>query len=244
MSRNEAVARSTRHDPRRAEAVACGDRLLTIAITGDRAARAACAGSSGWGWRWPGCWPCASSCWRSTARTCSSTRRSTGRWSLEPAFGYYSKPPLIAWMISASTAVCGQSEFCIRLPRAAHAHGHRDRRVRAGRAACSARVTGFLSALAFATLPGISLSAGIISTDVPLLFLLGGRARRVRRADGGARRGGRRSCWARHSASASMPSMRWPISCCAPPSTSRFRRQAPAARAIRGCGWRWRSASR
>src|SRR5688500_9583488 len=37
-------------------------------------------------------------------------------WSLEPAFGYYSKPPLIAWIIGAATAVCGTSEFCIRLP--------------------------------------------------------------------------------------------------------------------------------
>src|SRR5262245_47889921 len=37
-------------------------------------------------------------------------------WSLEPAFGYYSKPPLIAWTITAATAVCGDGEFCVRLP--------------------------------------------------------------------------------------------------------------------------------
>ena len=89
-------------------------------------------------------------------------------WSLEPAFGYYSKPPLIAWLISLSTAVCGQAEFCIRLPApilhtltavAVFALGQRLYDTR----------TGALSALAFATLPGISLSAGIISTDVPLL---------------------------------------------------------------------------
>jgi len=30
--------------------------------------------------------------------------------------------------------------------------------------------TGFWAAIAFATLPGVSFSAGIISTDVPLLF--------------------------------------------------------------------------
>ena len=89
-------------------------------------------------------------------------------WSLEPAFGYYSKPPLIAWLISLSTAVCGQAEFCIRLPApilhtltavAVFALGQRLYDTR----------TGALSAFAFATLPGISLSAGIISTDVPLL---------------------------------------------------------------------------
>ena len=89
-------------------------------------------------------------------------------WSLEPAFGYYSKPPLIAWLISLSTSVCGQAEFCIRLPSpiihtvtalAIFALGRRMYGVEAGA----------LSGLAYATLPGISLSAGIISTDVPLL---------------------------------------------------------------------------
>jgi len=37
-------------------------------------------------------------------------------WSLEPAWGYFSKPPLIAWTIAASTRLCGDSEACIRLP--------------------------------------------------------------------------------------------------------------------------------
>src|SRR5690606_18659847 len=37
-------------------------------------------------------------------------------WSLEPAFGYYSKPPLIAWVLRVATKACGHSEFCIRLP--------------------------------------------------------------------------------------------------------------------------------
>ena len=37
-------------------------------------------------------------------------------WSLEPDFGYYSKPPLIAWLIRLATETCGSSEFCIRLP--------------------------------------------------------------------------------------------------------------------------------
>jgi 4-amino-4-deoxy-L-arabinose transferase-like glycosyltransferase len=37
-------------------------------------------------------------------------------WSLEPAWGYFSKPPMIAWTIAATTYVCGDSEACIRLP--------------------------------------------------------------------------------------------------------------------------------
>jgi 4-amino-4-deoxy-L-arabinose transferase-like glycosyltransferase len=90
-------------------------------------------------------------------------------WSTEPAFGYYSKPPLIAWIIAAATSVCGQAEACIRAPApilhtatalAVFALGARLYDVR----------TGALSALAFALLPGVSFSSGIISTDVPLLL--------------------------------------------------------------------------
>lgn len=36
-------------------------------------------------------------------------------WSRALDFGYFSKPPLIAWLIAGSGALCGQSEFCIRL---------------------------------------------------------------------------------------------------------------------------------
>ena len=37
-------------------------------------------------------------------------------WGEEPAFGYYSKPPLIAWIIRAATEACGAGEACVRLP--------------------------------------------------------------------------------------------------------------------------------
>ena len=90
-------------------------------------------------------------------------------WSLEPAFGYYSKPPLIAWVIALSTSVCGATEFCIRLPSPLIHTATAAAIFALGSRLYSAR-TGFLAALAFATLPGISLSAGIISTDVPLLL--------------------------------------------------------------------------
>lgn len=39
-------------------------------------------------------------------------------WSFTLDWGYYSKPPLIAWAISASRTVCGDSAFCVRLPSA------------------------------------------------------------------------------------------------------------------------------
>ncbi len=90
-------------------------------------------------------------------------------WSLEPAFGYYSKPPLIAWVIGLATETCGASEFCIRLPSPLLHTATAFAVFALGAQLYDARV-GFWSALAFATLPGISLSSGIISTDAPLLL--------------------------------------------------------------------------
>lgn len=90
-------------------------------------------------------------------------------WSTAPAFGYYSKPPLIAWLIGASAAVCGTSEFCVRLPSPFVHTG-----VALAVAWLGARLyderTGALAGLAYALLPGVSVSAGVISTDVPLLL--------------------------------------------------------------------------
>src|SRR3954451_9678719 len=37
-------------------------------------------------------------------------------WSRALAFGYYSKPPLIAWAIRATTAFGGDAEAWVRLP--------------------------------------------------------------------------------------------------------------------------------
>ncbi len=37
-------------------------------------------------------------------------------WSTDLAAGYYSKPPMIAWLIAGATAVCGDGEACIRTP--------------------------------------------------------------------------------------------------------------------------------
>ena len=37
-------------------------------------------------------------------------------WSEQPAFGYFSKPPLVAWLIRVATEACGPGEACVRLP--------------------------------------------------------------------------------------------------------------------------------
>lgn len=36
-------------------------------------------------------------------------------WAQELAFGYHSKPPFIAWVIAATTFVCGDAAGCVRL---------------------------------------------------------------------------------------------------------------------------------
>ena len=90
-------------------------------------------------------------------------------WSLEPALGYYSKPPLIAWIIRAATDQCGAAEYCVRLPSPILHTATALAVFVLGRMLYDGRI-GALAALAYATLPGVTVSAGIISTDVPLLF--------------------------------------------------------------------------
>ena len=90
-------------------------------------------------------------------------------WSLEPAFGYYSKPPLIAWVIRLATDSCGSSEFCIRLPSPIIHTATALIVFLIARRLYDVRVA-VLAAIVMATLPGVSVSAGIISTDVPLLL--------------------------------------------------------------------------
>ncbi|HEY8246563.1 MAG TPA: glycosyltransferase family 39 protein [Hyphomicrobium sp.] len=90
-------------------------------------------------------------------------------WSQDPALGYFSKPPLIAWIIGAATTACGAEEACVRLPSPLLHTATALAVFWLGRRLYDARI-GALAALAFATLPGVSLSAGLISTDVPLLL--------------------------------------------------------------------------
>jgi hypothetical protein len=90
-------------------------------------------------------------------------------WAQAPAFGYFSKPPLLAWIITASQTVCGASEACIRAP-APLLHGATAFLIYAiGQRLFSARA-GFWSGLIYLLAPGVVFSTRIISTDVPLLF--------------------------------------------------------------------------
>src|SRR5215469_10039813 len=90
-------------------------------------------------------------------------------WAQHLALGYYSKPPLVAWLIALTTRLCGESEFAIRLS-APLLHAGTAIFVYAVGSRLYASRVGLWSALAYASLPGASISAFIISTDAPLLL--------------------------------------------------------------------------
>jgi hypothetical protein len=89
-------------------------------------------------------------------------------WAQTPAFGYYSKPPLIAWLIALTTGMFGDGEFAVRLS-APLLHAAAAGFVYGIGARLYDRRTGFWAALAYASMPGVSLSAFVISTDAALL---------------------------------------------------------------------------
>ena len=90
-------------------------------------------------------------------------------WSKAPAFGYFSKPPFVAWAIAATTSVFGDAEWAVRLSAPVFQLGAglfiflTGRRLADGAAALWA-------GLAWLTMPGVFLSAALITTDAPLLF--------------------------------------------------------------------------
>jgi 4-amino-4-deoxy-L-arabinose transferase-like glycosyltransferase len=90
-------------------------------------------------------------------------------WSREPAFGYFSKPPLLAWIIAGAEAICGSSEACVRAPAPILYFGTSLIVFAIARQLYDESVALF-AALSIALTPGMIFSARIISTDVPLLF--------------------------------------------------------------------------
>ncbi|MGH7047919.1 MAG: ArnT family glycosyltransferase [Stellaceae bacterium] len=90
-------------------------------------------------------------------------------WAKHLAFGYYSKPPLVAWLIALTTSLFGDSEFAIRLAAPLLHAGTAIFVYAIGARLYDCRV-GLWSAIAYATLPGVSVSAFIMSTDAPLLL--------------------------------------------------------------------------
>jgi 4-amino-4-deoxy-L-arabinose transferase-like glycosyltransferase len=111
--------------------------------------------------------------WQSAGLDLSFDEAQYWTWSLNPAWGYYSKPPFLSWLIKGFTSLCGNSEFCIRMGSPVL---HSLSAFFIALTACNfnrnkhTKFIGFIAASIWILIPGISLSSGFISTDVPLLF--------------------------------------------------------------------------
>lgn len=90
-------------------------------------------------------------------------------WAKALDWGYYSKPPMVAWAIALTTALFGDSAFAIRLSSPLFHFGTALLLFAIGRMTFSERV-GFWASLTYATLPAVTLSSTLASTDPALLF--------------------------------------------------------------------------
>ena len=90
------------------------------------------------------------------------------RWGQSLDWGYFSKPPLIAWTIWLTTGLFGDSEWAARLAAPFLHTAAAAILFRLGRSMYSPRV-GMLAALIYILMPGVILSSSIISTDGILL---------------------------------------------------------------------------
>lgn len=89
-------------------------------------------------------------------------------WAQDLDFGYYSKPPLLAWLIAATT-IFGDSTFLVRIG-APILHCATALLIYALAKRLFTPRIGLIAAVIWLTIPGVALSSHIISTDVPLLF--------------------------------------------------------------------------
>ncbi len=90
-------------------------------------------------------------------------------WAQQLDWGYYSKPPLIAWQIWLTTAFCGDTPSCVRLA-SPFLHA-----TTAGLLALIASRlfsprAGLYAALVYLLMPGVSLSSVVATTDAPMLL--------------------------------------------------------------------------
>jgi len=94
-------------------------------------------------------------------------------WSKDFAFGYFSKPPLIAWVIGMTTGVFGNAEWAVRLSSPLFHFGTAAFLYITAQKLYGARIA-FWVGLGWLTIPGVILSSYLITTDASLLFFWSG----------------------------------------------------------------------
>jgi 4-amino-4-deoxy-L-arabinose transferase-like glycosyltransferase len=92
-------------------------------------------------------------------------------WSRQLHWGYVSKPPMIAWLIAATTALGGEREAWVRLSAPLVHAGAMLALYAAGRRLYRPAV-GLLAAAIWGLMPAVQISALFIATDAPLMLLL------------------------------------------------------------------------
>ncbi len=90
-------------------------------------------------------------------------------WGQSLDWGYYSKPPLIAWILRLATEIGGDGPLAIRTPLPLIHAATACVMMSLGARLADAR-TGALAGIAFVTLPGVAVGSLLVSTDTPLLF--------------------------------------------------------------------------
>ncbi|MDB5801006.1 MAG: glycosyl transferase family 39 [Rhodocyclales bacterium] len=90
-------------------------------------------------------------------------------WAQHPDWGYFSKPPVIAWLIAASTTLFGDDMLAVKLPAILLYPATAWLMFALGRELFDARI-GMRCAVAFSLLPFVSGLGLFVSTDAPLLF--------------------------------------------------------------------------
>ena len=90
-------------------------------------------------------------------------------WSRNLDFGYFTKPPLIAWTIAITTSIFGNEEWAVRLSSPIFHFLTSIVLWKCGQVAFSFN-TGRIAALIWIFTPAASLGSFIISTDTPLIL--------------------------------------------------------------------------
>ena len=90
-------------------------------------------------------------------------------WSLTPDWGYFSKPPMVAWLINLSTSLFSVTDLTVKLA-SPLLYGLTALIVAAIGEKLFDRRVGFASGLLFVSMPLVGFNSLFITTDAPLLF--------------------------------------------------------------------------
>jgi 4-amino-4-deoxy-L-arabinose transferase-like glycosyltransferase len=93
-------------------------------------------------------------------------------WSQQLDWGYYSKPPMVAWVIACTTALLGNGELPIKVGAPILYSATAWIVYLMGKKLANERV-GVLSGLVFSGVPLVCFNSMFITTDAPLLFFWG-----------------------------------------------------------------------